>query len=185
MFSDTAKNSAFSDAAAFSGAQKTSVPRPPYSHDRSVFSDTAKSQRSVTLQRLVTLSKDVHLAFTQPRQVRPCLVTRQETRRSVTPQSLVALSKDVHPGITAMTSWCLVTRQKSQRSVTLQRLATLRKHVHPGIDTATTSPCLVTRPKCQRSVTLPRLVAPENMFIPAFTQPRQVRVQRHGKQVSV
>ena len=52
--SDAAKKSTFSDATAFSDAQKTCVPRHSYSLDKSVFSDTAKSQR------LVTLRKDVH-----------------------------------------------------------------------------------------------------------------------------
>ena len=58
--SDTTKKSAFSDVAAFSDAQKTCVPRDPFSHDKSVLNDVAKSQRSVTLQCLVTLGKDVH-----------------------------------------------------------------------------------------------------------------------------
>ena len=114
MFSDTAKKSAFSDAAAFSGAQKTCVPWPSYSHDRSVFSDTAKRQRSVTLHRLVTLSKDVHLGI-HAATTSPCLVTRQKTRRSATPQLLEMLRRHVHPSThTATTKSCLVTRQKQK-----------------------------------------------------------------------
>ena len=58
VFGDTAKKSAFSDAAASHDAQKTCAPRPSHSH-KFVLSDTAKSRRSVTSQRLVTLKKHV------------------------------------------------------------------------------------------------------------------------------
>ena len=155
----TAKKSAFSDdAAAFSDAQKTCAPRHSHSHDKFVFSDTAKSRRSVTPQRLVTIRKYVHPGI-HTATTSPCLVSRQKSRRLVTLQRLVSLRKDGHPGIhTATTRPCLVIRRNIQRSVTLQRLVTLRKHVYPGIHTATTSPCLVTRRNSQRSATLQSLV---------------------------
>ena len=113
MFSDTAKKSAFSDAAAFSGAQKTYVPGLHTATTGLCLVTRQKSQHSVTLlQRLVTLSKDVHLGI-HTATTSPCLVTRQKTLGSVTPQLLVVLRRHVHPSIhTATTTSCLVTRQE-------------------------------------------------------------------------
>ena len=141
----TRRKSPLSDAAALSGAHKTCVTRPSYSHDRSVFSDTAKSQHSVTLQRLVTISKDVHLGI-HTATTSPCLVTRQNTRRSVTPQLLVTLRRHVHPSIhTATTKSCLGTRKKKKStfsdvlSFSDAQKEKKKKNVPPGIPTATTS----------------------------------------------
>ena len=52
--------STLSDVTALSDSQERCASRFSHSHDEFTFSDTVKSQRSVTLQRLVTLKDDVH-----------------------------------------------------------------------------------------------------------------------------
>ena len=112
----------------FSEAQKRCAPRHSHSHDKSVFGDTAKLQRSVTLRKGV-------LPGTQTTTTSLRSVTRQKSQR------LVTLIKLVHPSL----------RLKSQHSETLQRSVTLIKEVHPPVHAAPTSPYVVAR---QRSMTL-------------------------------
>ena len=138
---DTAKKSAFSDAAAFRDAKTTCVPRHSYSHVESVSSDTAKKTTfsdvaafSVAQKRRAPRHSYNHDKF----------VFSDTSKKSAF--SDVAVLSDaqktcVPPIHTATTSPCLVTRLKRQRLVALQRLVTLRKHVYSGIHTITTSLC--------------------------------------------
>ena len=148
MFSDTAKTSAFSDAAAFSDAQKRCGPWHSHSPDKFEISDTPKKSAFVTLQHLVTPRKLVH----------PSL--RLKCPRSGTWQRSVTLIKDMRLLVyAASTNTCVVTWQRllalrstvhsygyknSKRFVALQRFTALVKEMHPPVHTALASPCLVT-----------------------------------------
>ena len=131
VFRDTANKSAFSEAAAFSDAQKACAPRHSHSH-KSVFSDTAKKSAFSDTAAFSDAQKTYAPRHSHSNDKSVFSNTAIKRQRLVTLQRLISLRKDGHPGIyTAMTSLCLVTRRKGQRPVTLQRLLTLRKDVHP------------------------------------------------------
>ena len=89
-FSDTAKNTTFSDVAAVSDPHKIHALWHSYSHDMSAFSDTARKPCYETLQLLVTLGNDVQYGIHKA-PISSRLVTRQESRRFVILQRLVTL----------------------------------------------------------------------------------------------